>query len=105
MSSIAYNPLIPEPGELSITLFIELTSKPDLMTWLPKLIGIERVLRLHLWGGEVVAAIPEEAHADQLTDDEVTASVHYLRFELSPEQAAAFEAGPVELVIDHPHYN
>src|SRR3712207_4698094 len=35
-----YNPLIPSAGELSATLFIELTSKDDLMEWLPKLVGI-----------------------------------------------------------------
>src|SRR5579884_1166174 len=33
----AYNPLIPDPGELSATLFLELTSDAELREWLPKL--------------------------------------------------------------------
>src|SRR4051794_13233226 len=37
-----YNPLIPEPGHLAATLFIELTSDDQLREWLPKLVGIER---------------------------------------------------------------
>src|SRR5665213_2324516 len=38
----AYNPLIPEVGELSLTVFLELTSQEQLHEWLPKLINIER---------------------------------------------------------------
>lgn len=36
-----YNPLIPDPGELSATLFIELTDEASLREWLPKLVGID----------------------------------------------------------------
>jgi hypothetical protein len=103
----AYNPLIPGPGELSATLFVELTSKADLVAWLPKLVGVERAGRLLLGegeGAEVVAAVPEEAHAAQLTRDDVTASVHYVRFELTEAQVARFAAGPVRLAVDHPAY-
>src|SRR5256886_6794344 len=46
-----YNPLIPEPGQLSATLFIELTSKDELMEWLPKLVGIERVVQIEIGDG------------------------------------------------------
>jgi hypothetical protein len=48
--------------------------------------------------------MPTCAPKQQLTRDEVTASVHYLRWELTPEQVAAFAAGPVELVADHAAY-
>ena len=37
-----YNPMIPEPGQLCATVFIELTSDEQLRLWLPKLVGIER---------------------------------------------------------------
>jgi hypothetical protein len=100
----AYNPLIPEPGTLCATLFIELTSKESLMEWLPKLVGIERAVRLRLSDGTVVAAVPDEGHDSQLTRDDVTASVHYVRFELTPAQVDAFGAGPVTLAIEHPAY-
>lgn len=103
----AYNPLLPDEGHLSATMFIELTSKDDLMAWLPKLVGIEQAVELHLGdgsGAERIASIPEAAHEAQLTREEITASVHYVRFALTPEQAARFRAGPVTLAVTHEHY-
>jgi hypothetical protein len=99
-----YNPLIPEPGELSATLFIELTSKEELMTWLPKLVGIERALEVRLSNGESIRSEPDEDHDKQLTRDEITASVHYIHFRLTPEQIEMFETGPVEIATIHPEY-
>ena len=98
-----YNPLIPEPGQLVATLFIELTSKDEMVNWLPKLVGIERAVELRM-GDRVVGCRPEEAHEAQLTRDEVTASVHYVYFELSPDDISAFERGPVTLAVAHPNY-
>src|SRR3954469_2135638 len=46
-----YNPLIPEPGSLAATMFIELTSKDELMEWLPKLVGIESAVELRIGRG------------------------------------------------------
>ncbi len=100
----AYNPLIPEPGALSATLFIELTSEPALRIWLPKLLGIETSVLLRLHDGSEVRCLAEESHASQLTRDEITAAVHYIRFEFTPEQVVAFPEGPATLVIDHPDY-
>jgi hypothetical protein len=106
-----YNSLIPEPGNLSATLFIELTSKDDLEEWLPKLVGIEQAVEIRLGAtgsengeGRVVQAVPEAAHASQLTRDDVTASVHYIHFSLTAPQVEAFAAGPVELAVNHPAY-
>jgi hypothetical protein len=102
-----YNPLIPERGELTATLFVELGSKPELEEWLPKLVGIERSAELRIGdGGErvVVRAQPDEAHAEQLTREDITASVHYIRFRLDSDQITAFERGPVALAIAHPAY-
>ncbi len=48
----AYNPLIPEPGELACTLFIELTSEVALREWLPRLVGIERSVELRIGTGD-----------------------------------------------------
>src|SRR5437763_2455461 len=56
-----YNPLIPEAGSLSATMFIELTSKDELMEWLPKLVGIERAGELRI-GDDVVHARPDADH-------------------------------------------
>lgn len=101
-----YNPLIPEPGELALTLFIELTSELALRDWLPRLVGIERTLELRIGASDpvVVPCIPDEEHQSQLTRDEITASVHYIHFRLDPSQVEAFAAGPVELALAHPEY-
>ena len=55
-----YNRLLPGKGELSATLFIELTSDDALREWLPRLVGIERQLGVSI-DGEVVASVPEAA--------------------------------------------
>jgi Protein of unknown function (DUF3501) len=101
-----YNPLIPDPGELSATLFLELTDEAQLREWLPKLVGVEHSVLLELGDSErtCVRCIPDEGHAAQLTREEVTASVHYIRFALSPAETIRFEAGPVFLASDHPAY-
>jgi hypothetical protein len=99
-----YNPLIPEPGQLAMTMFIELTDKDGLVNWLPRLVGIERSLELRLADGTIVPCTPEPSHEAQLTREEITASVHYVYFDLTDEQVAAFEAGPVILALEHPNY-
>jgi hypothetical protein len=103
----AYNPLIPEPGCLSATLFIELTSEPALREWLPRLVGIERSVELRIGDGpdaSVVACTPDPDHDKQLTREEITASVHYVRWELTAEQIEAFAQSPVRLAVHHPAY-
>lgn len=102
-----YNALIPEPGELSATLFLELTSKEELLEWLPKLVGIERSVELVIGEGPgsiVVRGVPEEGHDEQLTRPDVTASVHYIRFDLAAAAIDRFEAEPVVLAVNHDHY-
>jgi hypothetical protein len=99
-----YNTLVPEPRQLAATLFIELTSEDQLRGWLPKLVGIERSLELRIGDGMVVPSTPEAAHEAALTRAETTASVHYVYFNLTDDQVAAFEAGPVTLAVAHPAY-
>ena len=103
----AYNPLIPEPGSLSATLFIELTSEPALREWLPKLVGIEQAVELRIGAGAdevVVRCAPDPDHEKQLTRDEITASVHYVHWDLSPAQIEQFVTAPVRLAVNHPDY-
>jgi Protein of unknown function (DUF3501) len=97
-----YNELIPEPGELSATLFIEITDPDALREWLPKLPGIQRHVVFDVAGSEVRGVEPDE---ERLTrEDEITSTVHYLKFALTSAQRAAFAAGPVRIVVDHPAY-
>jgi hypothetical protein len=100
----AYNPLIPEAGQLSATLFIELTTPEQMLEWLPKLVNIERSIAIQLSDGSTVMSIAEESHAEMLTRDNATAAVHYIRFEFTPEQVELFAAGEVEIICLHPAY-
>ncbi len=100
----AYNPLIPEAGQLSATLFIELTTPEQMLEWLPKLVNIERSIAIKLSDGSTVMSIAEEGHAETLTRDNVTAAVHYIRFEFSQQQVEAFASGDVEVLSVHPAY-
>ena len=102
-----YNPLVPGPGEITATLFIELQTDEELRRWLPALVGVERAVLLRVGDdGEPleVRATLDPGHAAQLTREETTASVHYLRFELPEAAQARFAEGPVRIVVDHPAY-
>jgi hypothetical protein len=81
-----------------------LTTAEALRVWLPRLVGVERSVSLHLAGGRTVTAQPHDDHAAHLTRQDVTASVHYIRFELGPDDIEAFISGPVELDVAHPAY-
>ncbi len=79
----AYNRLLPAPGELSATLFLELTDDAKLREWLPKLVGIEQAVEFRVGqpgSADVVPSVPEAEHASHLTRETVTSAVHYIRF-------------------------
>ncbi len=99
-----YNRLLPGKGELSATVFIELTSDAALREWLPRLVGIERRLGISI-DGQVVASVPEAEHEAALTRDTVTPAVHYVRFGFTEAQVADFAgADDVALLATHPAY-
>ncbi|MEY3656436.1 MAG: hypothetical protein RL114_794 [Actinomycetota bacterium] len=100
----AYNPMIPEPGQLCATLFLELTSEDQVREWLPKLAGLENSISLLLSDGSSVQGEIDALHAAGLTRDDVTAAVHYLTFNFTPDQIAAFQAGPVSVVCSQKNY-
>ena len=47
----------------------------------------------------------DEGHAAQLTREEITASVHYVWFNLSTDQVDRFQREPVVLAVAHEHYD
>lgn len=101
-----YNDLIPEDGELSCTLFIEINDEASLRYWLPRLVGIQDFVHIVV-GADVVEAREEDV--ERLTredlDEAITTTVHYLKFgPFTPEQQRAFDSGPVRVVVDHPEY-
>ena len=96
-----YNDLIPDDGELSGTLFIEITDTEALQYWLPRLVGIHEHLQFVV-GDTTVPGRAQDV--DRLTREDTTSTVHYLKFHFTPDQQRAFSAGPVRLVVDHPEY-
>lgn len=100
----AYNPLIPDGSNWKATLMIE---EPDVDTrrrLLADLIGVEDRVWIRVDGHEPVFAIADE-DLDRDTEEK-TSSVHFLRFELTPEMATAARAGAsLGLGIDHHNYS
>lgn len=100
-----YNDLIPDRGDLSGTLFVELTDDASLRAWLPKLRGIEFSVRFELGDRDHPSTVRGEPRDEErLTRDDITSTVHYLRFPFAAEQRAQLANGPARLVVDHPEY-
>jgi hypothetical protein len=97
-----YNELIPDEGELSSTLFIELTDDALLREWLPKLINVQHHVHFVLADGSRVDAVPDDE--ERLTRDDTTATVHYLKFSFTPEQRGLLASSPAQVMVDHPEY-
>jgi hypothetical protein len=95
-----YNELIPNPGELSATMFLEIEDQGNLRQDLLKFLGIDEKVALKV-GQHVVPGRFEEGRSKE---DKISA-VQYVRFPLNAQAQAAFRAGEkAELVIDHPNY-
>lgn len=99
-----YNELIPDDGELSGTLFLELVDDAALREWLPKLVGINHAIAIEVADGSRVAGEPQGE--ELLTREDVTAAVHFLKFRFTPEQADLFldPETSAKLVADHASY-
>jgi hypothetical protein len=97
-----YNRLVPETGELSGTMFIEVDDEEALRYWLPRLVRIEEYVHFVV-GGQTVSAREEDV--ERLTREDITSTVHYLKFAFTPEQQRAFVDGPARIVVNHPEYN
>jgi hypothetical protein len=97
-----YNELIPGDNELTATLFIEITEADALREWLPKLTRIQNHIAIEV-GGDTVPAV--EIDLERLTrEEEITTTVHYLRFSFSDAQVQAFRDGRVAIVVEHSAY-
>lgn len=95
-----YNELIPAPGELSATLFLEIEDQTHLREELLKFLGIDEAVYLKV-GDHSIHALFEEGHSKE---DKISA-VQYMKFPFSERQLQAFVKGEkAELVIDHPNY-
>ena len=99
----AYNPLIPDGGNLKATMMIEYPDAEQRQRMLAKLKGIEDRTWIQVEGCERVYAIADEDLERE--NEDKTSSVHFLRFELSEEMRKALKYGVgVAVGIDHPEY-
>jgi len=95
-----YNELIPNAGELSATMFLEIEDQSHLREDLLKFLGIDEALALKV-GSHVVPGRFEEGRSKE---DKISA-VQYVRFPFDAKAQAAFLGGEnAELVIEHPNY-
>lgn len=99
----AYNPLIPDGSNWKATFMIEYSEVSERKAALSQLIGIEDKVWVQVGDLAKVYAIADE---DMERDNaEKTSAVHFLRFELTTEQAKAAQAGLAIMIgVDHPVY-
>src|SRR5262245_60421006 len=96
-----YAGLLPNPGELSATMMIEIEDKERIQPVLDAFLGID--LGQHVWiqvGKEFV--IPgnfEAGHSDE--ERAKLSAVHFVRFAFPEAAVRAFRGAQVFLVVDH----
>ena len=87
----AYNPLIPDGSNLKATFMLEYDDPAVRKRELARLIGVEDRVWVRVGGHDAVHAIADEDLERET--EEKTSSVHFLRFELTPEMVAALKDG------------
>lgn len=98
-----YNPLIPDGSNWKATFMIEFPDEAERKVQLAKLLGIEKAVWVQVADFARVTPIANE-DLDRETEEK-TASVHFLRFELTPEMCQAVKSGAaIRVGIDHPNY-
>ena len=99
----AYNPLVPDGGNWKATMFIEYPDVEERKRMLARLKGIEARTWVQAEGGERVYAIADEDLERE--NEEKTAAVHFVRFEVSPAMKEALRRGArLSIGVDHPEY-
>ncbi len=98
-----YNPLIPDGSNLKATFMIEIPDEDERRKLLSELKGIEDDTWVRVDGFDPVFAISDEDMERE--NEEKTSSVHFMRFELTPDMAAAAKAGAaLGIGISHRSY-
>jgi hypothetical protein len=100
----AYTPLVPDGRNFKATMMIEYIDEAERRVALTNLRGIEDKTWVKVEGSDKIYAIADE---DLKRENETkTSAVHFLRFELSEEMAAALKYGvSLTMGVDHPHYS
>lgn len=101
----AYNPLVPTGTNLKATLTIEYSDPAVRAEKLKELHRVEDQIFIQVFGHAPVYAIADE-DMDRSNDNK-TAAVHFLRFELTEEMIRDFHKLDIDVFVgvDHPKYN
>ena len=100
----AYNPLIPDGENLKAVMMIEFSDVDERKDALAKLIGVERETWLQVDDFDKVYPISNEDLERET--DEKTSSVHFMRFEFTPEMISALKNGAeMKAGVDHTDYH
>ncbi len=98
-----YNPLVPDGSNFKATMMIEYTDVAERARMLAKLKGIEDRVWLQAEGCKRAYAIADEDLPRE--NDEKTAAVHFLRFQLDEETRQSLKYGvALAMGVDHPVY-
>jgi hypothetical protein len=99
----SYNPLIPDGHNWKATFLLEFPDADERRERLSQLKGVEDRCWVQVAGFDRVWAIADEDLERE--NDDKTSSVHFLRFELSPQMCAQVKAGAaIGVGIDHDNY-
>jgi hypothetical protein len=100
----AYNPLIPDGANWKATFMLEFPDVVERQQALARLIGIEDRVWVQVAGFAKIHPIADEDLERET--EEKTSSVHFLRFELTPDMVRAVKSGAaLSMGIDHPAYH
>ncbi len=96
----AYNPLIPDGKNFKATFFIEYADAEVRRDKLAKLGGVEHKVWIRIGHGNKIYGIANEDM--ERSDGTKAAAVHFLRFELNPDNIEKAKDGQdIEIGIDH----
>ena len=99
----AYNPLVPDGSNFKATMMLEYPNESERRLALSKLLGVEHKMFVQVEGQPRVYAIANE-DLERTTADK-TSSVHFMRFELTPEMKKSLKTGAQMMVgCDHKEY-
>ena len=100
----AYNPLIPQGGELIATVMFEIDDPVRRKTVLQRLSGVEETIFLDVGGVKIKAV--SETEVDRTDDDGKTSSIHFVRFPVPADLRAKFRdpATMITVGIQHENY-
>lgn len=100
----SYDPLIPDGRNFKATMLIEYENPDERKVALAKLKGVEQRVWIQVEGSPKVWPIADEDLERE--NDEKTSSVHFMRWELTEDMAAALKYGvSLSIGVDHPAYS